>query len=222
MSLVKIPFLLTGAVGTWLALTPPNPLPAPGEVQKSKGIEKIFGKFVHIHALMWKTSVITSLLFDIASIILSPAPPTPLAATLPPLFLFGCLCTLAGGVLRLECYRALGLLFTFEITLRANHRLVTRGPYAYVRHPSYAASVLTVVGTLLLHFGPGSWFRAEGLLDGSAGWWYAALWTAMSAYALASLLARAPAEDAMLRDQFKEEWDAWAARVPYRVIPGIF
>ncbi|KAI0042245.1 ICMT-domain-containing protein, partial [Auriscalpium vulgare] len=139
-----------------------------------------------------------------------------------PLFLLGCLCTLASGVLRLECYRALGPLFTFEITLRADHKLVTRGPYAYVRHPSYAGVVLGVVGTLLLHFGPGSWFRAVGLLGTSAGWWFAALWTAMETYVLTSILARAPTEDAMLREQFKEEWDTWAARVPYRVFPGIY
>ncbi|KAI0048050.1 hypothetical protein FA95DRAFT_1605584 [Auriscalpium vulgare] len=171
---------------------------------------------------MWKTSLFTTLLFDVASIISSPAPPTPFTAVLPPLFLLGSLCTLAGGVLRLGCYRALGPLFTFEIALRTDHKLITRGPYAYVRHPSYAAAVLTVVGTLLLHFGPGSWFRAVGLLDRSAGWGYAALWTAINACALVSLLARAPAEDAMLRDQFKEEWDAWAARVPYRVVPRIY
>ncbi|KAI0050661.1 hypothetical protein FA95DRAFT_1486732, partial [Auriscalpium vulgare] len=108
-------------------------------------------------------------------------------------------------------------------TLRPEHKLITHGPYAaYVRHPSYAASLLGAVGMLLLHVGPGSWFRAVGLLDGSVGWWYAALWTAMNAFILTSLMARAPTEDAMLRDQFREEWDAWAARVPYRVIPGIY
>ncbi|KAI0042243.1 hypothetical protein FA95DRAFT_1547741 [Auriscalpium vulgare] len=223
MSLFKIPFLLSGAVGTWISLTQPTPPPARGEVQRKKGMEKIFGKFgVPIYALMWKTTVIGSLLFDIASIISSPAPPTPLAATLPPLYLLACICTLASGVLRLQCYRALGPLFTFEITLRADHKLVTRGPYAYVRHPSYAAALFGIVGMLVLHFGPGSWFRAVGLLDTSVGWWYAALWTAMNTYVLASMLARVPTEDAMLRDQFKEEWDAWAARVPYRVIPRIY
>ncbi len=136
--------------------------------------------------------------------------------------MLGCLATAASGALRLACYKTLGKLFTFELTLRSDHRLVTGGPYAYVRHPSYSGVVLGVLGTLLVHFGPGSWWAEAGWLGMPAGRVYAFCWCAMEAYVLSSIMARAPTEDALLKKQFGAEWDEWAARVPYRVIPGVF
>jgi protein-S-isoprenylcysteine O-methyltransferase Ste14 len=142
--------------------------------------------------------------------------------TLPPIFVLGCFATAASGALRLACYKTLGSLFTFELTLRSDHRLVTVGPYAFVRHPSYSGVVLGVLGTLLVHFGPGSWWAEAGWLGTLAGRIYAICWCAMEAYVLSSIMARAPTEDALLKKQFGAEWDEWAARVPYRVIPGVF
>jgi protein-S-isoprenylcysteine O-methyltransferase Ste14 len=142
--------------------------------------------------------------------------------TLPPVFVLGCLATAASGALRLACYKTLGSFFTFELTLRSDHRLVTGGPYAFVRHPSYSGVVLGVLGTLLVHFGPGSWWVEAGWLGTLAGRVYAICWCAMEAYVLSSIMARAPTEDALLKKQFGAEWDEWAARVPYRVIPGVF
>ena len=144
------------------------------------------------------------------------------ASALPTAFVLGCLTTAASGALRLACYKTLGSLFTFELTLREDHRLVTSGPYAFVRHPSYSGVVLGVVGTLLVHFGPASWWARAGWFSTLGGQAYALGWCMMEAYVLWSILCRAPTEDAFLRKQFGAEWDAWAARVPYRVIPGVF
>jgi protein-S-isoprenylcysteine O-methyltransferase Ste14 len=130
--------------------------------------------------------------------------------------------TAASGALRLACYKSMGSLFTFELTLRSGHKLVTRGPYAFVRHPSYSGVVLGVMGTLLVHFGPGSWWARAGWQNTLTGQVYVVCWCAMEAYVLSSIMARAPTEDALLKKQFGAEWDAWAARVPYRVIPGVF
>jgi protein-S-isoprenylcysteine O-methyltransferase Ste14 len=130
--------------------------------------------------------------------------------------------TAASGALRLICYKTLGSLFTFELTLRSNHRLVTGGPYSFVRHPSYTGVVLGVLGTLLVHFGPGSWWARSGWLGSPTGLLYALCWLAMETYVLSSIVARTPTEDALLRKQFGAEWDAWAAKVPYRIIPGVF
>ena len=143
-------------------------------------------------------------------------------SALPATFVLGCLTTAASGALRRACYKTLGSLFTFELTLREDHRLVTNGPYAFVRHPSYSGVVLGVVGTLLVHFGPGSWWARAGWLTTPVGQVYALFWCAMEAFVLWSILCRTPTEDAFLRKQFGAEWDAWAERVSYRVIPGVF
>jgi protein-S-isoprenylcysteine O-methyltransferase Ste14 len=138
------------------------------------------------------------------------------------IFLLGWVATLSSGVLRDYCYKTLGRMFTYEITLRDGHQLVTTGPYGYVRHPSYSGVVLGVVGTLLMAFGPGTWFWSAGVYQTVFGAVYALLWTAMELFVLYSILARAPIEDALLKKQFGKEWEEWAARVQYRVIPGIF
>lgn len=49
----------------------------------------------------------------------------------------GVLSTVLGGILRKWCYDALGKLFTFERSIMPKHELITDGPYAWVRHPSY-------------------------------------------------------------------------------------
>jgi len=56
-----------------------------------------------------------------------------------------------GGLIRLECYRQLGTMFTFEMSIRKDHMLVTSGPYGIVRHPGYTGILLVISGMLLLH-----------------------------------------------------------------------
>ncbi|KAI9457956.1 hypothetical protein BJY52DRAFT_1120003 [Lactarius psammicola] len=232
--LVKIPLIVVATLGSWYALTPPQPPPGAQERVKSGGVERSFGNVVRIHAFVWKVSppspkVLTShpptFPFQcsvIASLLAELLPLPPRTSALPATFVLACLTTAASGALRWACYRKLGSLFTFELTLREDHRLVTSGPYAFVRHPSYSGVVLGVVGTLLVHFGPGSWWVRAGWMGTFQGQAYALCWCAMEAYVLSSILCRAPTEDAFLRKQFGAEWDAWADRVPYRVIPGVF
>ena len=59
--------------------------------------------------------------------------------------------TILGGLIRYTCYRALGRMFTFEMSIRRNHKLIMSGPYAIVRHPSYVGSILVVSGMMLIH-----------------------------------------------------------------------
>ena len=40
---------------------------------------------------------------------------------------------IGGAALRIRCYRELGKMFTFQLKIRHNHRLVTSGPYSIIR-----------------------------------------------------------------------------------------
>lgn len=109
---------------------------------------------------------------------------------------------------------ALGL-YAFHVVLRANtfaapvvkiqserkHQVVSTGPYAYVRHPMYAGAVPLIVGTPLL-----------------LGSWWGLLWAA----AMIALLGyRAVKEEDMLKAELGG-YDAYAARVRYRLVPGVW
>lgn len=52
------------------------------------------------------------------------------------------LCSYAFAVCCRYCQRLLGRFFTFQLTVRENHRVIKEGPYRYVRHPSYALIML--------------------------------------------------------------------------------
>jgi len=46
-------------------------------------------------------------------------------------------------------HRTIGSFWSIRIEIKKEHRLVTRGPYRYVRHPLYTALFLGYLGTLL-------------------------------------------------------------------------
>ena len=71
-----------------------------------------------------------------------------------PLFFLGAFLAALGGYIRYCCFRALGRLFTFEMSIRDEHELITDGPYGVVRHPSYTGAILTVIGIILWHSSP--------------------------------------------------------------------
>ncbi len=52
----------------------------------------------------------------------------------------------AGLALRWYAMRYLGRLFTFDVAVAADHRVVDTGPYRLVRHPAYTGSLLSFVG----------------------------------------------------------------------------
>ena len=102
------------------------------------------------------------------------------------------------------------------------HKLVTTGPYAVVRHPGYTAFVVMLGGNVLLLASGGSYFAAAGL-------WDSALWRAATCLVVghliwvgASLCWLTADEDAMLRKKFGEEWDEWARRTRYRLVPYVY
>ncbi|HOY67719.1 MAG TPA: isoprenylcysteine carboxylmethyltransferase family protein [Candidatus Ozemobacteraceae bacterium] len=110
---------------------------------------------------------------------------------------FGWLCgiplVLLGELLRLAALRHIGpTTRTREICA---DRLVTTGPYAWVRHPLYLANALKVVGIALC---------AGDLPAGAlAAVFYSLEFSTMI-----------PFEEAYLKDRFPESFESWAARTP--------
>ena len=55
-----------------------------------------------------------------------------------------------GIALRFWSFQALGRYFTFIVQTSADQPVITSGPYRFVRHPSYAAVLLMVMGVGLV------------------------------------------------------------------------
>lgn len=91
----------------------------------------------------------------------------------------------------------LGKMFTassgFGVRLPQGQRLITSGPYRYVRHPMYLAVILAGVGGLLL-------YRTWAML--------------IFAVMMFGLVRRARREEQALAELLGEEWLAYARRVP--------
>jgi protein-S-isoprenylcysteine O-methyltransferase Ste14 len=115
-----------------------------------------------------------------------------------------CLLTFAAGyALALWAMRA-NRFFSSVIRIQTDRdqHVVTTGPYAFVRHPGYAAGILIIA--------------ASGLALGS--WLAAAL---IVTFSLPFLLYRAITEDRILRVELAGYSD-YAGRVRWRLLPGIW
>ncbi|EJF61557.1 hypothetical protein DICSQDRAFT_19069, partial [Dichomitus squalens LYAD-421 SS1] len=135
---------------------------------------------------------------------------------------------LGGAQLRLACFRALGALFTFELTISPTHTLVTAGPYAHVRHPSYTGVYALLLGASAVLLAPGAWLAEAWLRPGAVArtavlaWAFVSFWVAKVAYALKSTNRRVVTEDRELHRVFGARWEEWAARVRWRLVPGVY
>jgi protein-S-isoprenylcysteine O-methyltransferase Ste14 len=90
---------------------------------------------------------------------------------------------------------------TIYVQTRRGHRAATQGPYRLIRHPGYAAMLLTMAGTAI-----------------SLG----SLLAAIPAFAYELLiLVRAAREDRFLTEGF-DGYDQYASKVHYRLIPGLW
>lgn len=116
-------------------------------------------------------------------------------AALPPALTIFALAMTAGGILlSFAVLSWLGRSFSIMAEAR---RLVTRGPYAIVRHPLYICEEIAVLGTMILHFSP-----------------FACMVVALHC---SLQFRRMVHEERVLRQAFPE-YAAYAARVP-RILP---
>lgn len=137
--------------------------------------------------------------------------------------LLGASLVVFGSLLRLTCFRKLGSLFTFDLTILPTHSLVTGGPYGYVRHPAYTGTLSMCLGMALINLTPGSWVAECGILGrgdistflkilGASVWF--SWWVAVG-------VTRCRAEDAELRKKFGAEWEQYSMQVRSWFVPGI-
>jgi protein-S-isoprenylcysteine O-methyltransferase Ste14 len=105
------------------------------------------------------------------------------------------LAMVAGGVvIHGWSRRTLGPIWSGVVQVRAQHPLVDRGPYRFVRHPIYLSGLLLALGTFLAHPSPASLCLGAGLATG--------------------VLLKARFEERALRDVLGAGYAAYAARVP--------
>ena len=107
-----------------------------------------------------------------------------------------------GIALRFWSFRALGRYFTFTVQTSADQPVITGGPYRFVRHPSYAAVLLMVMGV--------------GLFLGS---WWSFAWLTTSVFC--GLLFRIRVEERALLLQLGDRYDSYAADHK-RLVPFIW
>ncbi len=79
-------------------------------------------------------------------------------------FYAGIAVIVAGMLLRMYCWRVLGIFFTHTVTIANDHKVVDQGPYKFVRHPSYLGALMTLGGLGLAQH---SWASLSMLLLGS-------------------------------------------------------
>ncbi|KAG7088980.1 hypothetical protein E1B28_012926 [Marasmius oreades] len=123
--------------------------------------------------------------------------------------LLGGLLSIAGGVVKILCYRAL---HGFKFEFSTSSELATSGPYSIVRHPAYTGNWMSVIGCAMVHW----WIlgtRAKAL-------GYA--WLIGVGSINISLLMRMDEEDALMRQLFGNQWEKWSKVVKYRLIPGVY
>lgn len=171
------------------------------------------------YALAPKSSYVLSAICPSSNTIKGIPSPSALS-TLSPQLILGLSLMYVSGFVRLWCYKTLGTHFTFELTILRGHKLITSGPYSFVRHPGYTASVLMALGVLMMVFDSHGYVRQCGVIDTSARWVLVSyLW--MQGYTVMSLLPRGRVEDERLKKEFGMSWEGYRQEVPYRFIPGI-
>jgi protein-S-isoprenylcysteine O-methyltransferase Ste14 len=127
---------------------------------------------------------------------------------------------IVGGTVRVLCYRALGQMFTYELTIRDKHKLVTKGPYSVVRHPGYTALMTTILAVPLYAVSPGTYWAATGLARTPLGIGATVYWSLLT-MVISTFFVRAYKEEEALALVFGKEWEDYARRVRYRFVPGI-
>lgn len=85
------------------------------------------------------------------------------------LFLVGLAFVGAGMVVRMGAMKTLGRFHTMDVATQAGQRIIDTGQYKWIRHPSYAGALLTLLGILLCAT---NWLSLACFAVGVAGYAY--------------------------------------------------
>ncbi|KDR66913.1 hypothetical protein GALMADRAFT_80333 [Galerina marginata CBS 339.88] len=207
---VKSLLLFVACVSFNYGFTPPNP-PTP------KGASFVYrGQHFETMVLIWTSPFFLNTF--------CPHPSTDLdrLQSISIAFFIGASGMILGGLLRVWCYITLGPLFTYLVTVVPGHKLITSGPYAYVRHPGYTGVFLMLVSTAFTHLAtPGSYVMECGIMKSTVWKWVIRYWLVVSAFSLISLRRRGKVEDELMKKIFGDEWVTYSKAVPYSFIPYI-
>ncbi|KAF9646381.1 ICMT-domain-containing protein [Thelephora ganbajun] len=123
------------------------------------------------------------------------------------------------SALRFAAFQTLGRFFTYQLSILPDHKLVTRGLYSYIRHPSYTAVPFVFAGVLLTTTAPGSVLYDYLGVDSTRKL------MVVLAFAIARgtyvFVCRAEVEDQVLQKEFGKQWEEWTRVVRYKFIPGV-
>ena len=108
----------------------------------------------------------------------------------------------AGILFRFWSIVTLGRFFRISVLLQEDHRLITTGPYRFIRNPSYTGGILIITGVALAQ---GNYWSLLSAIGGT-----------LIAYAW-----RVRVEEAALREHFGEAYAAYARRT-WSILPPIW
>ncbi|KAL6303657.1 hypothetical protein BKA93DRAFT_734745 [Sparassis latifolia] len=231
--LLKIPLLASNAVFMFIGLTSPNPPPKPSELSKYDRPDSISrGNFNALIHIIKSVAVITAAA-EIAVILaqeypslsehislLLPSPSSGLRVT--KTFVASWALIGMGGLVRWWCYRTLGRFFTYELSVKEEHRLVTVGPYSIVRHPSYTGMIMQIIGAVLWSLDPGSWWSNLDRFSATARNSCVVLWLSYWIIIPGLAVSRLSKEDRILKKEFGDQWEKWSRVTPYKLIPFVY
>jgi len=114
--------------------------------------------------------------------------------------------TCFASVLRVWSKHVIGKFYTMYVNILPDHKLITSGPYRYIRHPLYSAFGLFFLSWPLTL--PNAWAILLAVLLGGLP-------------VIISLLIRTRVEEEALKDAFSEEWSVYVRRTK-RLIPLVY
>ncbi|KAG2050959.1 hypothetical protein BDR06DRAFT_1062228 [Suillus hirtellus] len=220
MSLLKITFLVASAIGMHISLTSPSLPLSPQEKMVPSASELFLQNMsldpssieaANILAMHMGPSQIPDVVYGASALqFLRALHSMPIT----PAFLAGSLSVTVGGIFRRYCMSTLGKFWSFPLSVRKEHRIVTSGPYSIVRHPSYTSYLLQYIGIVITHGSKWSWMRQSGILQ--------LPYMKVSVVIALLLFTAAIPLDKMLQRALGEDWEDWAKKVRYKLIPGIY